>query len=193
MEERGISMTCTEEYQERIEYTFHAFCKVVIRNAMYTALRTRSRKNKREISLDYLTDEKHYPLGTEDEYFIVPEPDEQYTLILCGDTVLFDNGLLVEALSRLPEQVTIKPENLSLGEKQKIYLARTLLGNSSCILLDEPGSYLDEKTEHSLINYLLKLKGKKLILVISHNAYYDAVADRTYEIRKGMMHQVQSH
>ena len=65
--------------------------------------------------------------------------------------------------------------------------------NSSCILLDEPGSNLDEKTEHSLINYLLKLKGKKLILVISHNAYYDAVADRTYEIRKGMMHQVQSH
>lgn len=64
-------MTCTEEYQERIEYTFHAFCKVVIRNAMYTALRTRSRKNKREISLDYLTEEKHYPLGTEDEYFIL--------------------------------------------------------------------------------------------------------------------------
>ena len=86
-------MTCTEEYQEHIEYTFHAFCKVVIRNAMYTALRTRSRKNKREISLDYLTEEKHYPLGTEDEYFIVPEPDEQYMLILCGDTVLFDNGL----------------------------------------------------------------------------------------------------
>ena len=97
-------MTCTEEYQERIENTFHAFCKVVIRNAMYTALRTRSRKNKREISLDYLIEEKHYPLGTEDEYFIVPEPDEQYMLILCGDTVPFDNGLLVEALSRLPEQ-----------------------------------------------------------------------------------------
>lgn len=56
------------------------------------------------ISLDYLTEEKHYPLGTEDEYFIVPEPDEQYMLILCGDTVLFDNGLLLEALSRLPEQ-----------------------------------------------------------------------------------------
>ena len=97
-------MTYTEEYREHIEYTFHAFCKVVIRNASYTALRTRSRKNKREISLDYLTDEKHYPFGTEDEYFIAPEPDEQYTLILCGDTVLFDNGLLVEALSRLPAQ-----------------------------------------------------------------------------------------
>ena len=63
-----VSYTHLEEYREHIEYTFHAFCKVVIRNASYTALRTRSRKNKREISLDYLTDEKHYPFGTEDEY-----------------------------------------------------------------------------------------------------------------------------
>ena len=97
-------MTCTEEYREHIEYTFHAFCKVVIRNATINAARTRSRKHKREISLEYLTDEKHYPLGTTDEYFIAPEPDEQYTLILCGDTILFDNGLLAEAFSRLPAQ-----------------------------------------------------------------------------------------
>ena len=69
-------MTCTEEYKEHIEYTFHAFCKIVIRNASYTALRTWSRKHKREISLDYITDEKHYPLGTTDEYFKAPEPDE---------------------------------------------------------------------------------------------------------------------
>ena len=70
-------MTCTEEYKEHIEYTFHAFCKIVIRNASYTALRTWSRKHKREISLDYITDEKHYPLGTTDEYFQAPEPDEE--------------------------------------------------------------------------------------------------------------------
>ena len=79
-EERGISMTCTEEYREHIEYTFHAFCKVVIRNATINAARTRSRKHKREISLEYLTDEKHYPLGTTDEYFQAPEPDEEYIL-----------------------------------------------------------------------------------------------------------------
>ena len=77
-------MTCTEEYREHIEYTFHAFCKVVIRNATINAARTRSRKHKREISLEYLTDEKHYPLGTTDEYFQAPEPDEEYTLTLCG-------------------------------------------------------------------------------------------------------------
>lgn len=116
--------------------------------------------------------------------------------IVCGRKISNTQYQELETVLQLPpadKQVTIKPENLSLGEKQKIYLARTLLGNSSCILLDEPGSNLDEKTEHSLIHYLLKLKEKKLILVISHNAYYDAVADKTYEIRKGMMYQVQSH
>lgn len=90
-------MTCTEEYREHIEYTFHAFCKVVIRNATINAARTRSRKHKREISLEYLTDEKHYPLGTTDEYFQAPEPDEEYILTLCGDTVIFSSGLLAES------------------------------------------------------------------------------------------------
>ena len=92
-------MTCTEEYREHIEYTFHAFCKVVIRNATINAARTRSRKHKREISLEYLTDEKHYPLGTTDEYFQAPEPDEEYILTLCGDTVIFSSGLLAEAVT----------------------------------------------------------------------------------------------
>ena len=97
-------MTCTEEYREHIEYTFHAFCKVVIRNATINAARTRSRKHKREISLEYLTEEKHHPLGTNDKCFQAPEPDEEYILNLCGDTVILNNGLLVQALSRLPAQ-----------------------------------------------------------------------------------------
>ena len=62
-------MPCTEAYKEHIMYTFHGFCKVVIRHAAITAWRARHRRHKREISLEYLTDEKFYPLGTTDEYF----------------------------------------------------------------------------------------------------------------------------
>ena len=69
-------MTCTEEYKEHIEYTFQAFCKVVIRNAAITAARTRSRKYKREISLEYLTDEKHYPLGNGLSFLFPAYPTE---------------------------------------------------------------------------------------------------------------------
>ena len=95
-------MTCTEEYREHIEYTFHAFCKVVIRNATINAARTRSRKHKREISLEYLTEEKFYPLGTTDEYFEAPY--EEYSITMCGQTVILTNGELAAALLSLPER-----------------------------------------------------------------------------------------
>ena len=65
-------MACTEIYKEHIMYTFHGFCKVVIRNAAITAWRDQQRRHKREISFEYLTEEKFYPLGTTDEYFTVP-------------------------------------------------------------------------------------------------------------------------
>ena len=110
-------MTCTEEYKEHIEYTFQAFCKVVIRNAAITAARTRSRKYKREISLEYLTDEKHYPLGTAGKDFRAPEPDEKYIIQLCGVTAILNNSLLVEALSRLP---TWKQEMVYLSYFRRI-------------------------------------------------------------------------
>ena len=77
-------MTCTEEYKEYIEYTFHAFCKIVIRNASCTAIRTWSRKRKRKISRDCLTGEKHYPFSTTDEYFKAPEQYGEYPITISG-------------------------------------------------------------------------------------------------------------
>ena len=89
-------MTATAEHKEHITYTFHAFCKVVIRYASITAWRDRSRKNKREISLEYLTEEKFYPLGTTDEYFKAPY--EKHPVTICGQTVILTDGILAAAL-----------------------------------------------------------------------------------------------
>lgn len=96
----------------------------------------------------------------------------------------------VHALLNLPpadKEVRIKPENLSLGEKQKIYLARLLLGDYKCLFLDEPGSNLDDETEAHLIQALNEIKHNKLLLVISHNDRYDRIADRIYMIKDGRM------
>lgn len=49
---------CTEAYKEHIMYTFNAFCRVVIRYATLNSWRDRSRKRQREISFEYLTEEK---------------------------------------------------------------------------------------------------------------------------------------
>ena len=95
-------MACTEAYKEHIMYTFHGFCKVVIRNAAITAWRDQQRRHKREISLEYLTEEKHYPLGTSDEYFTAPY--EEYPVTICGQTIILTNGKLAAALLSLPEK-----------------------------------------------------------------------------------------
>ena len=75
-------MPCTEAYREHIMYTFNGYCKTVIRFAAINAWRDRSRRRQKEISLEYLTEEKFYPLGTTDEYFEAPY--EEYPITICG-------------------------------------------------------------------------------------------------------------
>ncbi len=77
-------MPCTEAYREHIMYTFNGYCKTVIRFAAINAWRDRSRRRQKEISLEYLTEEKFYPLGTTDEYFEAPY--EEYPITICMRT-----------------------------------------------------------------------------------------------------------
>lgn len=42
-------MVCTEAYKEHIEYTFNAFCRVVIRYAAINAWRDRDKRRQRVI------------------------------------------------------------------------------------------------------------------------------------------------
>ena len=95
-------MPCTEAYKEHIMYTFNGFCKTVIRFAAINAWRDRSRRRQKEISLEYLTEEKFYPLGTTDKYFETPY--EEYPITICGQTVILTNGELAAALLSLPER-----------------------------------------------------------------------------------------
>lgn len=92
----GFSMTETE-YQMAVQRTHDAYCKTVIRHAAITAIRRLQKKWEREISLDYLTNEKFVQ-------FAEPEPDEEHPFIVCGQTVLLCNVTLAAALSTLPEQ-----------------------------------------------------------------------------------------
>ncbi len=65
-------MACTEAYKEHIMYSFNAFCKVFIRYATINAWRDRNRWRQKEISFEYLTEEKFYPLSTSDEFLKSP-------------------------------------------------------------------------------------------------------------------------
>ena len=54
-------MTECEAYQEHIRYTHDTYCRIVIRHASFDAARMLAARWKREISLEYLTEEKVCP------------------------------------------------------------------------------------------------------------------------------------
>ncbi|MBS6922331.1 MAG: sigma-70 family RNA polymerase sigma factor [Lachnospiraceae bacterium] len=94
-------MIYSEEYKEHIEYTFAAFCKVVLRNASMSAYRDIGRWQKREISLDYLMEEKYYNPSTTDSYF--EEQTSAMELIVCGEKIVIENERLAKVFSDLPK------------------------------------------------------------------------------------------
>ena len=83
-------MTEHEKYQEHIRHTHDAFCKTVIRHAAIDAARSIRSRRKREISLEYLIEEKHYPFSTTDKYFTEQSGMNSYPLFVCGQMVLLE-------------------------------------------------------------------------------------------------------
>ena len=90
-------MTDFEAYQEYIQRKHNAFCKAVIRYAARDKILQLRRKWERQISLDYLMDEKFVQ-------FAGPEQLEEYLLTACGQTAVLYHAELAAALALLPEQ-----------------------------------------------------------------------------------------
>ncbi len=95
-------MRYSEQFMEHIEYAFAAFCRTVLRNAAISTYRDFGRKQKREVSLDYLMSETHFEPFTTDNYF------EQYDIptvfVVKGQKIVVASKRLADALARLPEQ-----------------------------------------------------------------------------------------
>ena len=95
-------MIFSEEYKEHIEYTFAAFCKVVLHNAAINAYRDFGRKQKREISLEYLMSETSFEAFTTDTYF--EQYDQPTVFVVKGQEIVVASKRLADALLRLSEQ-----------------------------------------------------------------------------------------
>ena len=98
---------------------------------------------------------------------------------------LEDVGLLMHVES-MPESIwsNLDPRgsNLSAGQRQRLLLARALYRNPEILMLDEPTSNLDMKTESEIDQLLLELKGKMTILIISHSESFMKKVSKVYQI-----------
>ena len=87
--------------------------------------------------------------------------DEFIRNLLDGyDTLLYENG-----------------KNLSIGQAQRIAIARAILKDSPVLVLDEPTASVDAKSEELILNALHAQKQGKIIIMVTHKADSKNICD----------------
>jgi branched-chain amino acid transport system ATP-binding protein len=78
---------------------------------------------------------------------------------------------------------------MSGGEQQMLTIARTLMGNPSCVLLDEPSEGLAPIIVEQMAQSIrsLKSEGLSVLLCEQNLRFCEAIADRAYIIEKGQI------
>ncbi|MGD8251866.1 MAG: ABC transporter ATP-binding protein, partial [Desulfobacterales bacterium] len=74
---------------------------------------------------------------------------------------------------------------LSGGQKQRIALARVFLRPSPVLLFDDPISQVDTETAGIIIDSLLQLKGRSILVIVSHRLSVTRIVDRVITLDAG--------
>ena len=84
-------------------------------------------------------------------------------------------------------------EELSIGEWQKVALARAFMREAQIIVLDEPTSSMDAKAEYEVFRSFRQLASGRTAILISHRFSTVRMADRIYVLEHGSIIEGGSH
>lgn len=89
----------------------------------------------------------------------------------------------------------ISEENsqLSVGEKQLLVLARTVLANPKILILDEATSNMDTRTEYMVTQAMERMMEGKTTFIIAHRLFTIKNADKIIFMKDGDIKEVGSH
>ena len=105
-----------------------------------------------------------------------------------------------EAIERLPKgyesllgKLFEGGHELSIGEWQKVALARAILRDSQILILDEPTSAMDAKAEAELFERFHELAQGRMAILISHRLSTVKMADRIFVVDHGQIVERGTH
>ena len=84
-------------------------------------------------------------------------------------------------------------EELSIGQWQKVALARSFVRDSQIIILDEPTSAIDPKAESEILQKFHQLIANRTAISIGHRLSTVKMADRIYVMHRGAIIESGTH
>ncbi len=102
-----------------------------------------------------------------------------------------------EFIARLPEgyQTALgrSGSKLSVGQRQRLSIARALVRDAPILILDEPTSALDPETEQRLVRALREASRTRIVIVIAHRLSTIRESDRILFLQDGEIVERGSH
>lgn len=103
-----------------------------------------------------------------------------HVMSLCGV-----NDFIEELDDGLKSRISEGGSNLSLGQRQRLMMARALLGNPRLLLLDEVDANLDPRAAAALRRVLSNYQGT--VIMVSHRLDWVSMADSIWHVKEGRL------
>ena len=137
------------------------------------------------------------------EHHLLPESIRSNLLLANPDAteqelmVALDTAGCTEFINNLPQGLETvlgrSGDTLSVGQQQRLSIARGLVRKAKIIVLDEPTAALDPQTENLLVRSLRSEAADRLIVVIAHRLSTIRQADKIVFLDDGQVKEIGSH
>ncbi len=107
------------------------------------------------------------------------------------DEKLYSDSIKKAGLTTLLEKLEYQDETLlgdngdkiSMGEKQRIGIARAIYRNSQIVIMDEISNFLDEKNKQEIMKNIYDHFKDKIIITVTHDQNILKYSDKIYELK----------
>jgi ABC-type multidrug transport system fused ATPase/permease subunit len=103
------------------------------------------------------------------------------------------HGFVQELAARYETEVGERGVKLSVGQQQRISIARAFLKDAPILLLDEPTSALDLRTEADFLDGLSDLMAGRTVFIVAHRLSTIRNVDRIYFLEEGVIAEQGAH
>lgn len=126
-------------------------------------------------------------LSLQGDCVLVQQDDELFSAGLVENITLFEQDVDEECLKKILDLVELKDEGvdvqqLSSGQKQRVFLARALYQQPRCLILDEATCHLDAAAELRILHRLLALP--LTMIVVNHRQGLELLFDQVIDLMK---------